>query len=147
MADTQTQQNQTPESQTETPKDQPKANGPRVLLVDDDKYIRDVYQELLQSEGYQVDIASDGQEALDLVSAGGYELVILDVIMPKIDGIGILTELKDHPAKKKNKHILVLTNLANDPAVQQAKELGADECLVKAEINPGKFLEIIGKYA
>lgn len=140
MTDTQAQAQPTADQQETT------ATGPRVLLVDDDKYIRDVYEELLQSENYQVDIAVDGESALELIQEGGYALVILDVIMPKIDGIGILHELAEHPPKKKNKHILVLTNLANDPAVQEAKELGATECLVKAEINPDKFLQIVKKY-
>lgn len=140
MTDSQEQTQPTADQQENT------ATGPRVLLVDDDKYIRDVYEELLRSDNYQVDVAVDGEAALNLIREGGYALVILDVIMPKIDGIGILQELAEHPPKKKNKHILVLTNLANDPAVQQAKELGATECLVKAEINPEKFLQIVKKY-
>ncbi len=71
---------------------------------------------------------------------GGYDLILLDVMMPKLDGLGVLKGLKATPAKKANGPILLLTNLAHDPVVQEALATGAKDYLVKAEYNPDELL-------
>src|SRR6185436_8567399 len=76
--------------------------GKRILLADDDLYIRDIYLEILKSDGFDVDTAINGEEALEKLHQGGYDLVILDVMMPKLDGIGVLDGLQKNPPLKQN---------------------------------------------
>lgn len=121
----------------------PQANAKRILVADDEQYIRELYEEVLKAEGYQVDVASDGQEALEKILAGGYHAITLDVIMPKLDGLGILFQLKETPPKQKNGPIILLTSLANDPAVKQAMENGASQIVIKTEITPKQFTDLI----
>jgi len=116
-----------------------------ILLVDDDKFIRDVNEEVLRDAGYEVTVAGDGKEAYELLMAQGYDLVLLDIIMPLLDGIGVLQKLKETPPKEKSKHIFFLTNLANDPAVKEAFELGVEQCLIKADIDPDKLVKVVGE--
>lgn len=108
----------------------------RILIIDDDAYIRDLYTEVLQNEGFDIETASDGQEGLTKLLEGGFAAVLLDVMLPKLDGIGILAKLKETPSKTPNGPILLLTNLDHDPIIERAKSLGAARHLIKADILP-----------
>ena len=107
----------------------------RILLVDDDASIRDVYAEILQGEGYIVETAINGEEALFKLNIGGYDLVFLDIMMPQLDGIGVLDRLQTNPPQQPNGPIILLTNLGHDPLTKLAK--GKDiSYLVKANVTP-----------
>ena len=119
--------------------------GKRILFVDDDLYIREAYEELLKSEGYTVDTAINGEEGLQKLQAGGYDLVLLDVMMPTLDGIGVLEALQKNPPKQPNGPIVLLTNLGLDPVLKTAKDKGATSYLIKAEISPQDLLDMVKK--
>ncbi len=112
----------------------------KILLVDDDQYIREIYEELLKNSGYEVETAMDGKAGYEMILNGGYDLILLDVMLPYMDGIGILDELTENKPKIKNGPIMLLTNLAYDPAVKEALQKGAVACLNKADMNPDEFL-------
>jgi len=112
----------------------------KILIVDDDQFIREMYEEVLKNAGYEIETAEDGRGGLEKLMVGGYDLVLLDVMMPYLDGIGILRELKENKPTKTNGPIMLLTNLAYDPVIKEALDLGAVTCLNKAEMNPGEFL-------
>lgn len=111
----------------------------KILLVDDDMFIRDLYEELLRDEGYEMTTAKDGQEGLDKIRAGKFDLILLDVMMPKVDGLNLLKQLTNEE-KKNNGPVILLTNLANDPIIKQAMELGAKNYLLKSDITPDVLL-------
>lgn len=115
----------------------------RILVADDEQYIRELYEEVLKAEGFSVETASDGAEALEKITAGGFDAITLDVIMPKLDGLGILSQLKDAPPKKQNGPIILLTSLANDPAVKEALEKGAQKVIIKTDITPKQYVDIV----
>lgn len=117
----------------------------RILIVDDDKFIRELYEEILTNEKYEVETAADGKTGLEKIQAGGYDLILLDVMMPQIDGIAIVQTLKESPPKKKNGPIIFLTNLANDPVIDQALQKGVKSCLSKADLTPEDFLKHVKK--
>ena len=117
-----------------------------ILIAEDDTLIRDVYVEMLKNAGFAVDEAKDGKEALEKLTAGGYDLVLLDIIMPFIDGLGILQTLKESPSKKKNEIILICTSLAADPKVQEALEMGAGGVIFKPDITPDQLVDQVKKY-
>ncbi len=114
--------------------------GKKILLIDDDLFIRDLYHEVLEQGGYVVETAADGKAGLEKIQAGGFDLILLDIMMPQLDGIGILSELEINPPKQKNGPIVLLTNLAHDPVVKDALKKGAHDCFIKADMNPDEFL-------
>lgn len=117
----------------------------RILIADDEQYIRELYQEVLAAEGYEIDTARDGKEALEKILEGGYDLIALDVIMPQLDGLGILAHLQTQKPKKANGPILLLTSLINDPAVREANGKGVSKVIYKTEINPDQFVAEVKK--
>lgn len=118
----------------------------KVLVVDDDLFIRELYEEVLRDEGYEVDSAVDGEEGLQKLQQGGYNLVLLDIMMPKRDGLGVLGELVTQPPVQQNGPILLLTNLGHDPIIQEAMQKGATSYLNKADMTPDQLIENIKKY-
>lgn len=118
----------------------------KVIVVDDDMYIRELYEEVLKGEGYDVDTAVNGQEALDKLNKGGYDLVLLDIMMPKIDGLGVMKALTANPPATPNGPILMLTNLDHEPLVQEALDKGAKAFLIKANITPADLMDQVRKY-
>ncbi len=119
----------------------------RILVVDDDPTLRELYNEVLTSAGYQIDFAVDGEEGLQKIRAGSYDLVLLDVMMPRLDGLGVLTKLQtEEPKPAKMPKIVVWTNLSHDPAIKEAMQKGATNVLVKADLAPNQVVEMVQKY-
>lgn len=118
----------------------------RLLVVDDDLYIKELYEEVLKDEGYTVETASNGEEALSKLNIGGYDLVLLDIMMPKLDGLGIMDSLNKTPPQVKNGPIILLTNLDHDPLIQEAMSKGASAFMIKADITPEDLVGQVKKY-
>lgn len=119
----------------------------KVLIVDDDQFIRELYEEVLKDGGFEVDTASDGEEGLSKLQKGGYSVTLLDVMMPKKNGLEVLKELQSHPSSEKNSTIILLTNLAQDPIVQDALSHGASSYLIKTDMTPDQILSEVKKHA
>lgn len=115
----------------------------KILIVEDDQFLREFYQELLAGEGYTVDTAADGEIALTKIYQGGWNLIMLDIMLPKKDGLQILRDLKASPPKIANGPIIVLTNLGNDTIINQAFTFGANGYLIKSALNPDEVLKEI----
>ena len=98
------------------------------------------------NEGYEIDLAKDGEMGLEKIRSGQFDLVLLDISLPKIDGYGVLSKLKEDPPKTPVCPIIVLTNLANDPVVEDCVKLGAKASYIKSDHTPEEFLEVIKKY-
>jgi len=118
----------------------------RILIVEDDQFLREFYQELLQAEGYNVDVAPDGEIGSQKVLLGGYSIVLLDIMLPKKDGLQVLRDLKVATPKQANGPIVVLTNLGQDEVIKQAFALGAAGFLIKSAMNPNEVLQEIKSY-
>ena len=112
------------------------ADKKRVLLVDDDRATVGLYEEVLGGVGYEVVAAYDGKIGLKLALEGGFDVILLDIVMPGLDGIGFLTELTRGQPQKANGPVIVMTNLSGDPVVKQAMDLGAKACFIKTEATP-----------
>ena len=118
----------------------------KILLVEDDQFTRELYEEVLKDAGFEVNSAVDGVDGLSKMTLGGYNLILLDVMMPKMDGLDVLRELMNNPPKVKNGPIVLLTNLTNDPVIDTAYGLNAKGHLVKSDITPGELVEHVKKY-
>lgn len=112
---------------------------PKVLIVEDEESLRDVYREEFESEGFTVETAKDGHEGVEKMASFLPELVLLDLMMPRMSGFDVLKEAKQNPVLK-NIPIIVFTNI--NPDVQDLlKNWGATSFLLKADNTPGQVVE------
>ncbi len=111
----------------------------KVLLVEDDETLAAVYQQRLELEGFEVKHVSNGEDALSEAVKFKPELILLDVMMPKLNGFDVLDILRNTPATR-NIHIIMLTALSQPKDAERAKELGADDFLVKSQVVIGDVI-------
>ena len=126
-------------------KDLKKLDKKTILIIEDEPDIRAVYTEVLSSEGFGMLEAEDGKEGLELALAGEWDLMLLDVMIPVLDGLGILKIIKGTDTVK-DKPIILLTNIGNANLISESFELGAAGYLIKAEITPDKILNEVKNY-
>lgn len=104
----------------------------KVLIIEDEEILLKVLKEKFENEGFEVDVAIDGEEALPAVEKSNPDLIVLDIILPKKDGFEILQELKSS-LKFKQIPVIVLSNLGQDEEIKKALVLGATDYLVKTQ--------------
>ncbi len=104
--------------------------GRRILVADDDEAARGFVADMLTLEGYEVDTAADGREALEKVKRGGYALLVLDIKMPKLDGLQVL-EAVGGPIKRGELKVIMLTAEKLSGAAMKAYEHGAVDYIMK----------------
>lgn len=110
-------------------------NQKTILLAEDDPFIIDIYSSQLRKEGYRVEIAQDGQIALDKVREKYPDLLLLDIKLPKIDGCRLLKMLRDDP-KTQNVKVVVISNLNKAEFPEDISNLGVIKFLLKVESSP-----------
>lgn len=115
----------------------------RILLVEDDKFIYDLYKKVLTEAGFVIDIAADGEEGLNKILQGGNDLILLDIMLPKKNGIQILSDLK---AANSRVPVMVLSNLGQDEVIRQCLSLGAIGYLVKVQNLPQDVVLRVKEY-
>ena len=115
-----------------------------ILIVEDENDIRAIYVEVLESAGYNVDEAADGEVGMQKIKDTDWNLLLLDIMLPGRDGLKILIDLKEVPELKKGP-IIALTNLNSENIIQEAFSSGADGYLIKSEVTPDKIVEEVGK--
>ncbi len=110
----------------------------KILFVEDEKALRDTLREVLESNKFKVETAADGEAALSLLNKNKYNLVLLDIILPKKNGLDVLEELDE---LNKNTPVILLTNLSGSSNVQKALDLGARNYLVKSEYSLDEIVD------
>lgn len=103
-----------------------------ILIVEDEDFLCRALEDNLRAEGYGVDLASDGGEAIERIKAKKPDLVLLDIMMPKKDGFYALEEIKKSPEWKLIP-VIMLSNLGGDAEIKRALEMGADDYFVKSQ--------------
>lgn len=103
----------------------------RILVVEDERPLARALQLKLEKEGMSVTVASDGEEGLSYLEKEEYDLVLLDLIMPKMDGFSVLNALREKGIKAR---VVVLSNLGQQEDIDKAKELGAEDFFVKSDM-------------
>ncbi|MEI6237285.1 MAG: response regulator [Candidatus Saccharibacteria bacterium] len=106
---------------------------PKIMLVEDDNNLREIYGERLMAEGYDIVSANDGEEALALAVKEKPDLILSDVMMPKISGFDMLDILRQTP-ETKNTKVVMMTALSQTEDKDRAERLGADRYLVKSQV-------------
>ena len=115
-----------------------------ILLVEDDPFIVDIYITKLESAGFSVDVAEDGEEALRKLKEKKPDLMILDIVLPNIDGWELLKKIKTELGLEDLK-VVVLSNLGQKNEVHKGLELGAIKYFIKANFTPSEVVEEIKK--
>jgi len=115
---------------------------PKVLVVEDDPLMARLYQKAFTFEGYDVLVAYDGEEGLKKTKAEKPNLVLLDIMMPKMNGLEFLDSLKAH-ADIKTTPVVILTNLASDKDAEVALSKGAVRYIVKSEHDPKEVVNMV----
>lgn len=113
---------------------------PRILLVDDDEDLRQMYTLILGKAGMEVVTANDGVQGLAKIREGGFDLVLLDLMMPNLDGIGVLKGLRSEMPKEPNGPVIILSNAGYEKVAQEAQALGAAGFLMKADFLPADLV-------
>ena len=135
-----------------------------ILLVEDDPFLIDIYTTKLKESGFSIEIATSGEEGLKKLREKKFDLLVLDIVLPKIDGWEILEKIKDQAsersegeeedevlfaqqrAKSKNLKglkIIILSNLGQKEEVEKGLRLGANKYLIKAHYTPSEVVEEI----
>ena len=109
------------------------AKQPKILIAEDDKFLRHVYEVKLPQEGFEVATAADGGEALEKLRQEKFNIVLLDIVMPKKNGFEVLKEMKTD-SKNKNTPVIILSNLGQVDDIEKGRELGAIDYLVKSNM-------------
>jgi len=116
----------------------------KILVVEDDIFLANAYRIKLQKVGFEVIIVTDGVEALEKIKSEKIDLIILDLIIPKIDGFGVLAEIRSKE-EYKNIPILVASNLGQSEDLNRAMKLGANDFVVKSDTPLDMLIEKIKK--
>ena len=114
----------------------------KVLIVDDESGILKMYSEYLSSQGFEVITSPNGEEGVKIAKEEKPEVILLDIIMPKLNGLDVLKNIKEDPDLK-NIPVYLLTNLPEECSGTKAKELGAAGYLVKAQNEPKVIVDVI----
>lgn len=120
--------------------------GKKILVVEDELYLRELYVEILKDEGFDVSDAADGQKAYEDISKGGFDLVLLDIMLPKMDGLTILKMIRENPPVNPNKAVVMLTNLGHDSSISEAISLGARGYMIKSDYTPEELIKEVRHY-
>jgi DNA-binding response OmpR family regulator len=113
-----------------------------ILVIEDDKFLRDLISKKLLKENYNVVEAVDGEEGLKKIKEIKPDLVLLDLILPGMDGFEVLAQVKDDPTLNQIP-VIILSNLGHRDDVERGLKLGASDYLIKAHFTPGEIIEKI----
>jgi len=118
---------------------------PIIILIEDEEMLSDMYETKFAKEGYVIKKALEGETGLVLVKEEKPDLILLDIIMPKLDGFSVLKKIKED-LKTKDVPVVLLTNLGQDEDIKKGMKLGAVGYLVKANLTPSQVLDKVKEY-
>jgi len=130
------------------PQEDPKVEklGIKVLLVEDDSFLREICSKKLVKEGYSVYEAMDGEQAMNIVEEVKPDIILLDIILPAIDGFQILSNIRNSKKREVAKApIIMLSNLGQDDDIKKAMDMGANDYLIKAHFTTDEIAKKIKK--
>ncbi len=111
----------------------------RILLAEDDIFVRDMYSVRLKKDGYEVKTVKDGRQALEWLSQNTPDIILLDIMMPFMDGLEVLAEIQ----KNENLNtipVIMLTNLSEGDDIRKALTLGASDYIIKSHFTPSEIV-------
>ncbi len=114
----------------------------KILIIEDDKFLRELIVQKLNKEGFNVSEAIDGEEGIKKTKEEKPDLVLLDLILPGIDGFEVLSQMKKDSSLS-SIPVIILSNLGQKEDIEKGLKLGAVDYLIKAHFTPGEIIEKI----
>jgi len=115
------------------------SDAKKILIVEDDVFIRDIYQVKFSQEGFEVTVAEDGVKALEKLENYIPDIILLDIIMPYMNGMEVLKKIRGNDALK-NIPIILLTNISEKESVTEGIEYGVSDYLIKSHFTPSEVV-------
>lgn len=115
----------------------------KILLVEDDPFLSEIYFTSLKHADFKLVHVDDGKNCLEILEKEKFDILILDFLLPKVDGFEVLKKIKENNIKI---DVFVLSNLSGKQYIKKAKELGAKEYLLKTKFTPKEIVEKIKKF-
>ena len=119
---------------------------PKIAIIEDDQAIAQMYRFKFEAEGFEVQTAENGVLGLELSEKMKPDVILLDLMMPGVDGLEVLRAVKASPDKYGEMPVVVLTNMTSDAVIKEAFDLGASSYLVKTDINYEGLIKELNKY-
>jgi len=116
----------------------------KILIIEDDTFLQDLEANKLKKDNYEIITASTGNEALEKINTPDIDLILLDLILPGVDGFDILKKIKETENLKKIP-VIVFSNLSEDKDIERADKLGAAQFMVKSNFSLDELSERINK--
>ncbi|MBI4114300.1 MAG: response regulator [Candidatus Niyogibacteria bacterium] len=113
-----------------------------ILVIEDDKFMRDLLINKIKKEGFRADGAASAEEALEEMEKNAPNLILLDLILPRMDGFEFIQHMKKNP-QFANIPILILSNLGDKKDIEKAEQFGVKEFLIKANFTPSEIVQKI----
>lgn len=117
----------------------------KILIVEDEEFLLQALMDALTLEGFEVDLASDGVQAIEQIRKDIPALILLDILMPKKDGFAVLEEVRKNPEWRLIP-VIILSNLEEDQEIKKALKLGADDYFVKSQHPIQEIVEKVKNY-
>jgi DNA-binding response OmpR family regulator len=116
----------------------------KVLIIEDDNFLQGLEGSKLKTEGYQVTVASTGEEAMVKIHEEGIDLILLDLILPNFDGFEILKKIKEDD-KLKDIPVIVFSNLSEDKDIDKARNMGVSDFMVKSNFTLDELVDHVNR--
>lgn len=118
----------------------------KVMLIEDEEVLSSLLKRKLEENGYEVTVAFDGEEGLDIMKKQKPDLVLLDIIMPKMGGFEVMEEMnKVEELKLKNLPVVIVSNSGQPVEIEKAQELGIRDYLIKTQFDPQEVVDKVNR--
>jgi DNA-binding response OmpR family regulator len=114
----------------------------KILIIEDDKFLRELISQKILKEGYEIAEAVDGESGLNSAKSEKPDLILLDLILPRIDGFEVLARIKSDPEISQIP-VIILSNLGQKDDIEKGLKMGAIDFLIKAHFTPAEIIEKI----
>jgi CheY-like chemotaxis protein len=118
----------------------------KILIAEDDFFIRDIYSKVFSLSGYQVEVAADGLDALEKIKTKPYDIILLDIMMPRMTGLDVLKSVRALSTPAKSTPIFIITNLGQQNVIEDAFKLGMDGYILKSQVSPQQIVDEINNF-
>ena len=110
----------------------------KILIVEDDNFLLEMLSKASSDEGFDIEIAVNGEEGLEKIESGSFDVVLLDLILPKLHGLELLKRLR---ANNNQTPVIILSNLYDQESIDKAKAFNVKDYIIKAQSTPGEIIE------
>lgn len=117
----------------------------KILVVEDESFLLDLYQIKLEQAGFEVVKAGNGNEGVSLARLEQPGLILLDILMPQIDGYEMLAKIKSDP-KTKNIPVIIFSNLSQKEEIEKGLKLGASDFIIKTSVTPAQLEQRVKEF-